>query len=101
MGDLSNINIGWRSALMFAVCLPMIVVAVMLATRRVERAANIFLAGFLLIAVIAQVPQILGFAGGVNEEARLCAVIGSPGSSIQSLPWRIRLFILEKQKGRI
>lgn len=63
MGDFSNIDIGWRSALMFAVCLPMIVVAAMLATRRVERAANSFLAGFLLIAAIAQIPQILGFAG--------------------------------------
>ena len=63
MGDLSNLDIGWRSALMFAVCLPMIVIATMLATRRVERAANVFLAGFLVIAVVAQIPQILGFAG--------------------------------------
>lgn len=63
MGDLSNLDIGWRSALMFAVCLPMLVIAAMLATRRAERAANIFLAGFLLVAVVAQIPQIIGFPG--------------------------------------
>jgi AraC-like DNA-binding protein len=63
VGDLNNIDIGWRSALMFAVCLPMVVAAAMLLARRVERRANAFLAAFLLIVVTAQVPQIIGFAG--------------------------------------
>ncbi|MEL6868882.1 MAG: AraC family transcriptional regulator [Pseudomonadota bacterium] len=63
MGDLNNIDIGWRSALMFAVCLPMVVVALMLALRRVEQPANRFLAAFLMIVVISQIPQIIGFAG--------------------------------------
>ncbi len=66
MGDLNNIDIGWRSALMFAVCLPLVIVAGMLLARRVEREANAFLAAFLLIAVIAQIPQIIGFAGFYN-----------------------------------
>ncbi len=63
MGDLDNIDIGWRSALMFAVCLPMLVVALMLLLRRTERAANMFFAAFLLIVVISQIPQIIGFSG--------------------------------------
>ena len=63
MGEISNIDIGWRSALMFAVCLPLLVAAAMLFLRPVERSANAFLAAFLLIAAIAQIPQIIGFAG--------------------------------------
>jgi len=63
MGDISNIEIGWRSALMLAVCSPLLMAALMLAFRRVERAANLWLAFFLLIAVIAQIPQIIGFSG--------------------------------------
>ncbi len=63
MGDIENIDIGWRSALMAAVCLPMLVIAVMLLLRKVERRANGFLAAFLFIGVLAQVPQIIGFAG--------------------------------------
>ena len=63
MGDPSLIDISWRSALMFAVCLPMLVVAGMLFTRRVERSANRWLAAFLVLAVCAQIPQIIGFSG--------------------------------------
>ncbi|MFK8052541.1 MAG: helix-turn-helix domain-containing protein [Woeseiaceae bacterium] len=63
MGNLENIIIGWRSALMFAVCLPIVIIAIMLMLRSVETTANRCLAGFLLIAVIAQIPQVIGFAG--------------------------------------
>ncbi|MEN7343817.1 MAG: AraC family transcriptional regulator [Pseudomonadota bacterium] len=63
MGDLSLIDLSWRSALMFSVCLPMLVVAGMLFTRSVERAANRWLAAFLVLAVMAQIPQIIGFSG--------------------------------------
>lgn len=63
MGDINNIDIGWRSALMFSVCLPMVVIAVMLFLRQVEQPANRFLAAFLIVAVVSQVPQIIGFAG--------------------------------------
>lgn len=63
MGDVSNIEIGWRSVLMLAVCSPLLMAALMLAFRRIERAANLWLALFLMIAVIAQIPQIIGFSG--------------------------------------
>ena len=63
MGDLSNIDIGWRSALMFSVCLPMVVVAVMLFLRSAEPHANRLLACLLIVVVISQIPQIIGFAG--------------------------------------
>lgn len=47
---------------MFSVCLPMVAIASMLFLRRVEQSANRYLAAFLLIVVIAQIPQIIGFA---------------------------------------
>ncbi|MEM7764161.1 MAG: AraC family transcriptional regulator [Pseudomonadota bacterium] len=57
------IDISWRSALTFAVCLPIVIIALMLLARRVERAANRWLAAFLIVAAMAQIPQIIGFAG--------------------------------------
>lgn len=48
---------------MLAVCGPLVIVAIMLFFRRVEREANFWLALFLLAAVIAQIPQIIGFSG--------------------------------------
>lgn len=62
MGSLDDIIINWRSALMFALCLPMVVAAIMLMTRRVERRANLFLGGLLIAVVLVQVPQIIGFS---------------------------------------
>ncbi|MFK7957093.1 MAG: helix-turn-helix domain-containing protein [Lysobacterales bacterium] len=63
IGDTAYLIITWRSALMFAVCLPIVIIACMLLARRVEGAANKWLAGFLVVGVLAQVPQIIGFAG--------------------------------------
>ncbi len=63
MGDLGNIDVSWRSALMLAVCGPLVIVAMMLFFRRVEREANFWLALFLVATVIAQGPQIIGFSG--------------------------------------
>ena len=37
METLENIQIDWRTALMFVICLPMAVVGLMLVTRNVER----------------------------------------------------------------
>ncbi|MEP3891284.1 MAG: AraC family transcriptional regulator [Hellea sp.] len=62
MGSLADIVIDWRSALMFALCLPMLVASIMLMTRRVERRANLFLGGLLIAVVIVQIPQIIGFS---------------------------------------
>lgn len=62
MGDPSNIDIGWRSALMLAVCMPLLMAALLLLTRQIERRANFWLALLLLAALVAQVPQIIGFA---------------------------------------
>ena len=62
MGDPANIDIGWRSALMLAVCMPLLMAALLLLTRKIERRANFWLALLLLAALVAQVPQIIGFA---------------------------------------
>lgn len=63
MGDVSNIDIGWRSALMLSVCIPICFAAIFLLMRDIERRATIWLALFLLSAVFAVIPQIIGFAG--------------------------------------
>ena len=62
MGSLDDIVINWRSALMFALCLPMVVAAIMLMTRRIERRANLFLGALLIAGVLVQIPQIIGFS---------------------------------------
>lgn len=62
MGSLADIVINWRSALMFALCLPMVVAALMLMTRPVERRANLFLGGLLIAVAMVQIPQIIGFS---------------------------------------
>ena len=66
MATLETIQISWRTALMFAICLPMAVVALMLVTRSVERRANAFLACFLFAVVLELVPQIIGFSGAYS-----------------------------------
>ncbi|MCI5045927.1 MAG: AraC family transcriptional regulator [Aquisalinus sp.] len=63
MTDLPAIDIGWRSALMFSVCLPIVLAALFIVSRDVERKATIWLALFLIAAVTGQIPQIIGFAG--------------------------------------
>ena len=62
IGDPSQITVSWRSALMFSVCLPIVIAAVFLLMRDVERKATIWLSAFLFAAVISVVPQIIGFA---------------------------------------
>ncbi len=66
MGDASNLDIGWRSALMLAVCMPLLMAALLLLTRQIERRANFWLALLLLAGLIAQVPQIIGFANAYD-----------------------------------
>lgn len=60
--DEAQIIIGWRSALIFAVCLPILVSALILMLRRTERRANIFLGLALISSVWSMGPQIIGFA---------------------------------------
>jgi len=60
--DDAQIIIGWRSALIFAVCLPIFISAVILMLRRSERRANIYLALALIASVWSMGPQIIGFA---------------------------------------
>jgi len=65
MGD-AQIIIGWRSALIFAVCLPILVSAIILLFRRSERRANIYLALALVAGVWSMGPQIIGFANAYS-----------------------------------
>ncbi len=62
MGILGVIEINWRSALMFAICIPMVMTSIMLLLRQNERRANIFFAAFLIAVVTVQIPQIIGFS---------------------------------------
>jgi AraC-like DNA-binding protein len=64
--DGADIIIGWRAALIFAVCLPVFISAIILLFRRSEKRANRFLALALLAAVWAMGPQIIGFANGYS-----------------------------------
>ena len=47
---------------MFSVCLPILMAAIFLLMRDVERRATFWLAAFLVAAVISVIPQIIGFA---------------------------------------
>lgn len=64
--DEAQIIIGWRSALIFAVCLPILISALILMFRRSERRANIFLALALIASVWSMGPQIIGFANAYS-----------------------------------
>ena len=48
---------------MFALCFTMLITALMLFARHVERRANAFLAALLIAVVLVQIPQIIGFSG--------------------------------------
>ncbi|MDB2439754.1 AraC family transcriptional regulator [Hellea sp.] len=62
----AHIIIGWRSALIFAVCLPILISAVILMFRQSERRANTFLALALILSVWSMGPQIIGFANAYS-----------------------------------
>jgi len=62
--NAAEIIIGWRSALIFAVCLPIFIAAIILCLRKRERQANIYLALALTAGAWSMGPQIIGFANG-------------------------------------
>jgi len=64
--DDAQIIIGWRSALIFAVCLPILISAVILMFRQSERRANLYLALALICSVWSMGPQIIGFANAYS-----------------------------------
>ncbi|MCX7553206.1 AraC family transcriptional regulator [Marinicella sp. S1101] len=63
MDEGTQIDITWRSALMLAVCLPVLFTGIALMWHKVERTAALFLGLFLMAAVIKVMPQIIGFSG--------------------------------------
>lgn len=64
--DGAEIIIGWRSALIFAVGLPVLISAIILMFRRTERRANLYLALALIASVWSMGPQIIGFANAYS-----------------------------------
>lgn len=62
----AQIIIGWRSALIFSVCLPIVISSIILLFRRHERRANVCLALALIASVWSMGPQIIGFANGYS-----------------------------------
>ncbi len=63
MNDEASLQITWRSALMLAVCVPVLMSALVLLWQKTEPKAAFYLGFFLVTAVIKVVPQIIGFAG--------------------------------------
>ncbi len=63
MNETASLQITWRSALMLAVCVPVLLSALVLLWQKVENKAAMFLGLFLLVALIKVVPQIIGFSG--------------------------------------
>jgi AraC-like DNA-binding protein len=62
MGDVSQIAISWRSVMMAMVCLPILLCAMLLLLKKVEKTPSRFLSALLFAAVFIQMPQIVGFA---------------------------------------
>ena len=63
MGDTANLVMNWRSVMMGMVCIPIIICALVLFLKTVEKPASRYLAAFLLVAVLSMGPQIIGYAG--------------------------------------
>ncbi len=63
MNEEASLQITWRSALMLAVCVPVLMSVLVLLWQKTERKAAIYLALFMTAAVIKVIPQIIGFAG--------------------------------------
>lgn len=63
MGDINNLDVSWRSLLLFGFMLPMLLVSVQLTLRDNEQCANRYLAGFIFVFVLNLVPQLIGFSG--------------------------------------
>lgn len=63
MSEQAVIDVSWRSALMLAACLPVLLTGLVLLWHKVERTAALFLGLFLIAAVIKVMPQIIGFSG--------------------------------------
>lgn len=63
MGDTSNLDMTFLSAIMLMIIAPMMIIGVMLLTRKTERRAAMFLAFFLILVSLNLVPQVIGFSG--------------------------------------
>ena len=63
VGDPSNIDVTWRSALMLSACVPAVLAGLFLLARETERAATVWLAALLFVAALGMQPQVLGFSG--------------------------------------
>jgi len=64
---MEGLVFSWRSTAMFAACLVIVCVAILLSLRREEFRARVFLSGFLVAVAIGFVPQIIGFADGYEK----------------------------------
>ncbi len=63
MNEVATIDVSWRSALLMAVSMPVLLSALLLIWQKTESKAALFLGLFLLAAVVEVIPQIIGFAG--------------------------------------
>lgn len=63
MGGTSDLELTWRTVMISMACLPLLICAVILFFRKIERSPSIYLALFLLAIILAVGPQIIGYAG--------------------------------------
>ena len=66
MGDITNLTMNWRSAMMLIVCLPVFIAAITLWRNKVERTPSRYLSAALVVTILSVMPQIIGFAGFYN-----------------------------------
>ncbi|MFK8013382.1 MAG: helix-turn-helix domain-containing protein [Marinicellaceae bacterium] len=58
---MEKLDIGWRSALLFSLYLPMILLVIKLLFKSTEKSASKALAGFVFFFSLTTIPQIIGF----------------------------------------
>ena len=66
MDFMEQIDIGWRTALLFSLSLPIFLSAIFVALKAVERPAGYFLSALLVTWAIHSIPYIIGFAGAYD-----------------------------------
>lgn len=63
MGDISNLDVSWRTLLLFGCCFPILLIILQLLRRETERRACRALAAFVFLFALGITPQIIGFSG--------------------------------------
>lgn len=63
MGDISNLDVSWRTLVLFGLWVPIFLIALQLCFRELEQVSSRYLALFMAIFALGITPQIIGFSG--------------------------------------